>query len=233
MPRQAKYLEVFRESLNYSCVKDCLIDKNQKLVHPDSKNAYVVLKIRNFIKSKGFEVSSNAIYTRIKKAAIWDDLFEKKTENNQENESLKKTILISQESYERIRLEKKIVNGKTRTYPIQGWTTELHRLLSTEWNVPCTYKFKFISVKDVFCSAICPECSMTLELTLLTSDQQKQLQVKITQFPDEKIEHTKSRQLRGELRSLDPKISALTHFNNEKLANKGKKGKIIRIFKMI
>jgi hypothetical protein len=244
MPKFAAYVQSFREIVIDPLIKSEISNGLGEIRNPKSKSADVVLKIVKLLADAGYKVTNSTIYTRIRQAKNINTLlgivestneklntqsseeFEEENEVNVskvEKEYITKVLLVD-DQLDAIYPVSRVVDGRTRTYPKDGWTDTVQNVLSDALKLPCAFRYKFISISKVFCSAECSECKVKVHVYL----DKKILAVKLINAPDESITHKKSRQLRGKLRNINVKDSAFNHYNRNKLENANNNGKIVQ-----
>jgi hypothetical protein len=241
----ANYLIKFREIITFPDIKSVISNKEGEILHPTSKTADIISKIVKLLSESNFDVNNNTIYTRIRQSKNFKELsgevsyqkeipkekVSKKCDEISDLSLPEIDILITSDQLQDILPVSSRKKDRTRTYPPEGWTNRIQFILTDSLQFPCAFRFVFISAKNVFCSAECKECNKLLHV-LISSDSSNRpvIKVKMLRNSNVEVEHVKSRQVRGELRNLDTKDSALNHFNREKLLNVGKNGKSLITF---
>jgi hypothetical protein len=234
MPRSAAYLDKFREIINETGIKVKLLNKNGDINQPTSKSALVVEEIVKLLVKEGFQVNNNTIYSRIRQASSFNQLAGVRDQENNRSEKQtnirsfhkKVEVLLQLKDEQSLLPESKRVDGRLRMYPKPGWTETAQDLLSKELKVPCSFRFKYISFSNVYCSAQCSECGLLIHARLLkNSEERYSMCAEIQIAPDSSKNHKKARQIRGFSRDINLKDSALNHYNKTKLKNVESKSK--------
>lgn len=245
MPRAANYVLRFRDIIKDPEILNVISNEAGDINYPKSKSAEIEIKIVQVLTNDGYKINNNTIYSRIRQAENLNELLGNKkyppekpeSDNNrtiapeqqreEEEDNFRSTITLTEIQINAIFPVSRKVDGRTRTYPKEDWTNTVQDLLSTSLKFPCAFRFKFISVSNVFCSAECGECKLLVHTYLKDdSEGQKVMLAKIINTADESILHKKSRQIRGNLRNLDLKDSAVNQYNQYKLQNAHLNGKI-------